>query len=268
MPFLQKLSIFLGTFLLLFLLTAPNTNAQSCVPWKSGYTAKCIAPPEEGTLGDAAVKNCPPDTKGIAECKTTPDCSSQTPPEACCQWKCEPITEESDDCSGFCVPVSQCEPGTWPAPASSDPSEDGSCKSTPNSVCCDQLIVTPEGEAPGTAATDAGEEEVPDDPSIGTGCREGVTGLIFPCVARGSPSQVVVGLVQRVVNWLLALSGTLFLIMFVWGGFQFIISSGDSAKADKGRKTLVNAVMGVAIILFSYVFLDYIFGAFVTALGK
>ncbi len=189
--------------------------------------------------------------------------------DLCCGTKAsgQPGTNQ-DDCAGFCVPVSQCEPGTWPAPALSDSSAKGSCKSTPNSVCCGQQIVTPTGQAPDATSTGDTQSETPKDPSIGAGCVEKTTGLIVPCVAQGSPSQVVVGIIQRVINWLLALSGTLFLVMFVWGGVQYIIWGGDSSKAAKGQKTLVNAIIGIAIVLLSYVALDYIFGSFITALGK
>lgn len=189
--------------------------------------------------------------------------------DLCCGKKATgQTTSNQDDCMGFCVPVSQCEPGTWPAPALSDSSKNGVCKSTPNSVCCGQQILTPTGQAPDATSTAAAEDDTPKDPSIGAGCREKTTGLIVPCVAQGSPSQVVVGIIQRVINWLLALSGTLFLVMFVWGGIQYIIWGSDSSKAAKGQKTLVNSIIGIAIVLLSYVALDYIFGSFITALGK
>jgi hypothetical protein len=252
----------------IFFTVINKVDAQSCTAWTPEYTAGCVSATAGKTIGETASSNCPAGTKGTSQCKFTADCTALG--KSCCQWKCDPIVSGSDDCSGFCVPMNQCEPGSWPAPALSDPNAKGSCKSVPNAVCCGQQIVTPEGQAPGTpeadsAASAATKSKQADQP-IGAGCKEPTTGLVVPCVAQGNASQVVIGIIKRVVNWLLTLSGTLFLIMFVWGGVQFIIYGSDSSKAAKGQKTLVNAIIGVAIVLFSYVILDYIFGAFIGAL--
>jgi hypothetical protein len=54
--------------------------------------------------------------------------------------------------------------------------------------------------------------------------------------------------------------------MFIWGGFAYMTAGGDSGRADKARKTLVNAFIGVVIVIMSYVILDYIFTAFITSM--
>ncbi|MDF1497395.1 MAG: pilin [Patescibacteria group bacterium] len=251
----------------LFLASINNASADTCTAWTPEYTAGCVAPAQGLTVGETASKNCPAGTKGTSQCKFTTDCTAIG--KSCCQWKCEPIVSGSDDCSGTCVPSSQCPSGDIGKKASDPLAGNGTC-SNQTYVCCATGIVTPEGEAPGSeeaaAAASSTAEESQKDKPIGAGCVEKSTGLVVPCVADGSPTKVVIGVIQRVINWLLTLSGTIFLIMFVWGGMQFIIFSNDANKAAKGRTTLVNAVIGVAIVMFSYVILDYIFGSFIGAL--
>lgn len=270
MSLLKKISISLGTLLLLFLLTAPNANAQSCDPWDVGYEAECFSGTESEIIDGLFQTKCAGYTSVKGGCNSSLTCPNN---KTCCQWLCYNKGEATPTCSslgGTCSKVADCDAAENQTTFTADCGEQaGQGESALDYTCCIPAeIVTPEGDAPGATSTAPAEDEIPEDPSIGAGCKEPTTGLIFPCVSEGSASQVVVLVIRRVINWLLALSGTLFLVMFVWGGFQYIISSGDSTKADKGRKTLINAIMGVAIILFSYVFLDYVFGAFITALGK
>ncbi len=250
----------------LFFISIDTASADTCVAWTPGYTAGCVAPAQGLTIGETASKNCPAGTKGTSQCKFTANCTAVG--KSCCQWKCETVISGTDDCTGGCVPSDQCASGDLGKKAT-DPFSNGTC-SNQTYVCCSSVVVTPEGETPGTAAADAAAADAAaakqEDKPIGAGCVEKSTGLVVPCVAQGSPTQVIVGVIARVVNWLLTLSGTLFLVMFIWGGISYMIAGGDSAKAGKAQKTLINAIIGVAIIMFSYVMLDYILGSFIGAL--
>jgi hypothetical protein len=57
---------------------------------------------------------------------------------------------------------------------------------------------------------------------------------------------------------LLGLSGSFALAMFVWGGIQMIISAGNSAKFENGHKTVMNALIGLAIIFCSYLIINFV----------
>lgn len=61
--------------------------------------------------------------------------------------------------------------------------------------------------------------------------------------------EVVIG---RLIKAVLGLSGSVALLMFVWGGFQYLWSGGDPKKVEKGKETLKNAVLGIVIIFFAY----------------
>lgn len=76
-----------------------------------------------------------------------------------------------------------------------------------------------------------------------------------------SDLRVVVG---RIIKALLGLSGTLALLMFVWGGFQWITSGGEKEKIDKGKRTLTWAVIGLFFIFISYTAVSALISAITT----
>lgn len=64
--------------------------------------------------------------------------------------------------------------------------------------------------------------------------------------------------IGRLIKAILGLSGSVALLMFVWGGFQYLWSGGDPKKVEKGKETLKNAVLGIVIIFFAYTFVSAI----------
>lgn len=61
---------------------------------------------------------------------------------------------------------------------------------------------------------------------------------------------------------LLALSGTLALAVFIYGGFIFLFSGGDKDKVAKGKGALVNATIGLIIVFASYVIIGFVLKSF------
>jgi len=72
-------------------------------------------------------------------------------------------------------------------------------------------------------------------------------------------------LIGRIIKALLGLSGSIALLMFVYGGFQYLTSAGDPGKVKKGKDTLVNAVLGLAIIFGSFIVVNQIILLLTTA---
>lgn len=60
---------------------------------------------------------------------------------------------------------------------------------------------------------------------------------------------------------ILGLSGSFALAMFVWGGIQMIIAAGKAEAFRKGKDTVVNALIGLAIIFCSYLIIDFFLDA-------
>lgn len=85
-------------------------------------------------------------------------------------------------------------------------------------------------------------------------------GLINP-LGSGATIHTVIG---RVIKFMLGLSGSVALLMFVWGGFQFLSSAGDPGKVKKGKETLTMAVLGLAVIFGAYILVNALITALTT----
>ncbi len=58
--------------------------------------------------------------------------------------------------------------------------------------------------------------------------------------------------IGNIVRILVGLSGIFFLGVFVYGGFQYLTSAGDPKMVQKGQGAIVNAVIGLVVVLFAY----------------
>ena len=58
--------------------------------------------------------------------------------------------------------------------------------------------------------------------------------------------------VITVVNFLLGFLGLLSVIIVIYGGILYVTAAGDEEKTQKGKKSILYAVIGILIILGSY----------------
>ena len=68
-------------------------------------------------------------------------------------------------------------------------------------------------------------------------------------------------LIGRVLNTLLGIVGAVALLMFVWGGFQWMTAAGNAEQSGKAKKTLVWASLGLIAIFGSYAILSFVTNA-------
>jgi len=59
-------------------------------------------------------------------------------------------------------------------------------------------------------------------------------------------------LIQRIITWALPLVGSLFLAVIVYAGILWMTAGGEAKQVDKAKKLLVNSVIGMMIVFFSY----------------
>lgn len=59
------------------------------------------------------------------------------------------------------------------------------------------------------------------------------------------PAKVILGLIDIA----LFLAGLLAVVMIIWGGYLFIFGNGDPGQITNARKTILNAVIGLAIAI-------------------
>ncbi|MEI7452365.1 MAG: pilin [Candidatus Falkowbacteria bacterium] len=61
----------------------------------------------------------------------------------------------------------------------------------------------------------------------------------------------------NVSQWILGITGSLALLFFVYGGFTFLISAGDSSKVDEGKKIISGAIIGLILVFSSYMIIQF-----------
>ncbi len=64
-----------------------------------------------------------------------------------------------------------------------------------------------------------------------------------------------------VVKWVFGIIGSLTLLMFVYGGFIFLISAGSSDKVSQAKKIITAAVVGLLIVFGSWLIIRFVLGA-------
>lgn len=74
----------------------------------------------------------------------------------------------------------------------------------------------------------------------------------------------LVSTIIAVVQWILAITGLIAVIVIMYGGFVWMTARGDAEKVRKAKKILVNAVIGLAVILLAWVIV-YFVADFVTS---
>lgn len=65
----------------------------------------------------------------------------------------------------------------------------------------------------------------------------------------------------RISRIILGIVGSLSLIMFIYGGFMFLISAGSSESITKARKIIIAAIIGLIIVFASYLIIKFVLGA-------
>lgn len=65
-------------------------------------------------------------------------------------------------------------------------------------------------------------------------------------------------LIGRVINAILGIVGSIALLMFIYGGFMWLTSSGNEQRITKGKQILTWAVIGLTIIFLSYTLVGFV----------
>ncbi len=131
----------------------------------------------------------------------------------------------------------------------------------------------PEGQAPAGSC----QIDLACVPSIET-CSRG-----FTCAAASTPAEggstapstpltlpnplgtanvpIIVG---RIIKAISGFAGTIGLLMFVYGGFQWLTSGGNAEKIKKGKDIILWSLIGLVVMFSSYIATKYIIETLVT----
>lgn len=91
--------------------------------------------------------------------------------------------------------------------------------------------------------------------------------LVIPAVASAAALQPPLGdastdpklIAVNIINGLVGILSTITLVVFLYGGFLFLLSGGKAETIQKGKTTIFWAIVGLAIVLASYSISAYVF---------
>lgn len=101
-----------------------------------------------------------------------------------------------------------------------------------------------------------------------TGSAVDQTGLTAAAQAGGLPTHLgLVVVIGKIISYLLGVMGIIVFILIIISGFQWMTSGGDAQKITAARGRLLNAIIGLAIILAAYSVTWFILKQITTATG-
>lgn len=76
-----------------------------------------------------------------------------------------------------------------------------------------------------------------------------------------SDVRVIIG---QIIQAALGLTGSIALVMFIYGGFMWLTSQGNAEKIEKGKQILIWATIGLVIIFFAYTIVNAVISGITT----
>jgi amino acid transporter len=80
---------------------------------------------------------------------------------------------------------------------------------------------------------------------------------LFPNPFGTNPT--VESIIYGVINILLSFAFAIAVLFLIIGGYQYMSSGVNAGLAEKGKKTLTNAIIGIVIIVASYTIISIIY---------
>ncbi len=74
-------------------------------------------------------------------------------------------------------------------------------------------------------------------------------------------------IIASVINILMGLLGVLAVLLFLYGGFTWMIAAGNPDKVETAKKIILAAVIGLIIIFLSWALAQFIVGTLSNATG-
>ncbi len=64
--------------------------------------------------------------------------------------------------------------------------------------------------------------------------------------------------ILTIIKFVLAFAFLLAVVMLIYGGFRYIFSAGNEDATEAGKKTVINALIGIVIIILSFVIVQVV----------
>lgn len=77
----------------------------------------------------------------------------------------------------------------------------------------------------------------------------------FEAITQAISAKDVGQILRIVIGWMLFVAGAVAVIYLIWAGYQYITAAGDPEKATKAKNAIIHSVIGIVVIVLSYVIL-------------
>ncbi len=77
--------------------------------------------------------------------------------------------------------------------------------------------------------------------------------------AEGNENDIR-NIIGKIVGYILAMLGVLFLVQIIFAGYGWMISGGNEESIKKAKSKIMSSTIGLAIVLIAYVAVNAIFG--------
>lgn len=82
----------------------------------------------------------------------------------------------------------------------------------------------------------------------------------------GDPKQLEI-LVAQIVQGVLSLLGVVFFVLVLYGGFKWMKARGNEDEVEKAKEVIINATIGLALILAAYAISVFVVSRLQTVVG-
>lgn len=69
----------------------------------------------------------------------------------------------------------------------------------------------------------------------------------------------VASIFRLIINWALAIAFIAAVVVLIYGGFRYITSAGNADSATTGKTAIINALIGIVIIVLSYIIVQIVY---------
>jgi TRAP-type C4-dicarboxylate transport system permease small subunit len=90
-----------------------------------------------------------------------------------------------------------------------------------------------------------------------------VISLVVAPVAFAQFRPPSAGFIMKIINIALTVAGLVAVLFLIIGGFRYITSAGNEETAESAKKIIINAIIGIVIIILSFVIVRVISEALV-----
>lgn len=112
------------------------------------------------------------------------------------------------------------------------------------------------------------------DAQFGSDCDMGGEGALSDCIKAntilaggffGDPEINLPQFIGNIIKFALTLVGSLFLLLIIYAGFQWMTAAGNTEQVKKAAQTMRNSVIGLVIIVLAYAVTITIFNVILSA---